>query len=1179
MNFNWNNIRPLSGSLNEGFEELVCQLAKKESIPNKLKFIRKGKPDAGVECFWILKDNREYAWQAKFFISSFSSTQWGEIDSSVKTTLDKHPRVVKYYISVPYDPPDARLDGKTSLLEKWNKRVIKWEQWARDKEMEVEFIPWWSSDLIERLQKTENEGLLYFWFNKEEFTNDWCREQNELAIADLGNRYTPEVNVELDFAVIFDGISKNKDFYQKLYRLFHHVLKKGESVIPEDEELKKEKQQLVESLSEVRKISDRIMEQNETYIPVKTIIELIGNLSKVLDEVTLFYSNLKEILPDPEESEKLQRNEKREDKRRRLRDFETTLYSLESFLNSTTVKVANHPFLLIEGEAGIGKSHFLADMVKHRNENDLQSLFFLGQHFNTTDDPWTQIFKKSKINCSVDEFLGALESKAQINNSRFVILIDAINEGRGRYFWRQNIKSFLLKIKKYKSIGLVLSIRSSYSELIFPREEFSEEEIIRFTHSGFSNKEYQASKIFFENYNIELPSTPLLHPEFKNPLFLKLFCEGLNKAGLTKIPDGLRGITSVFNFFISSVNTRLSRPEKFAYSSSINLVKKALDALILKKVETSEYFIPYEEAYVIVAEAISPYTNKKGFIDELISEGVLSKNLFKDYTNDSYEESVYMAYERFEDHLTVSNLLDKVEDLDAAFKSDGSLHKYVKDEYSPNEYRGLIEAFSIQIPEKYQRELYEFTNHLKDNISIAEAFVESLAWRKVDTIGEHLNEYINRVVVKYYATSNLFWNTIYTVAAVENNYYNADFLHRNLIRYSLAERDTEWTVFLRSNYDEYSGINRIIDWSWNTQDDKQHISDESIFLSAIALAWLHTSTNRRLRDSATKAMICLLKNRIHLLIELLKKFEEVNDPYVYERLFTVAYGCTLITEQKERLPALSNYIFEIVFDKEEIYPHVLLRDYSRGVIEYTIYLGFDLGFEVSKIRPPYKSQWPVSTPSQSELEELYEDSDEYRELWSSIMSYGDFARYTIGTNAGFSDWTASKKGEPLFDKKKEYESFKSTLNESQLKLLEALDPVITEDTGRIIEMEGIPDFNIVTAIGRKSEEELAEAKVFFKKSISAEQYDLYEKEFEPFLDHNNKMRSVGNNFDLKVAQRMIFTKVLELGWDPKLHGKFDKNIGTGRGRGTKPHEHFLKSVIKKVNLPTVSPQLMPTRFN
>jgi hypothetical protein len=87
MTINWNNIRPLENSQNEGFEELVCQLARNEKILNKNKFIRKGKPDAGVEFFWILDNLDEWAWQAKFFTSSLGDSQWGQLDKSVKTVI------------------------------------------------------------------------------------------------------------------------------------------------------------------------------------------------------------------------------------------------------------------------------------------------------------------------------------------------------------------------------------------------------------------------------------------------------------------------------------------------------------------------------------------------------------------------------------------------------------------------------------------------------------------------------------------------------------------------------------------------------------------------------------------------------------------------------------------------------------------------------------------------------------------------------------------------------------------------------------------------------------------------------------------------------------------------------------------------------------------------------------
>ena len=60
MTLNWNNIRIYNGSQDKAFEELVCQLAHKEENSLFTKFIRKGTPDAGVECFWILSTGKEW---------------------------------------------------------------------------------------------------------------------------------------------------------------------------------------------------------------------------------------------------------------------------------------------------------------------------------------------------------------------------------------------------------------------------------------------------------------------------------------------------------------------------------------------------------------------------------------------------------------------------------------------------------------------------------------------------------------------------------------------------------------------------------------------------------------------------------------------------------------------------------------------------------------------------------------------------------------------------------------------------------------------------------------------------------------------------------------------------------------------------------------------------------------
>ena len=839
---------------------------------------------------------------------------------------------------------------------------------------------------------------------------EWFKNQCQASIYDLGNRYTPELNFELEVSSIFDGLGRTEAFKKEVTNRFDLLILKGKKTLKDKPELKESNGKLEGYFDTLFGLlySTDFCGTNE--LPIKKLQIIIKDIEIIIKEIQSHY--LEEERKIGEEKNFSQSSQKYLYELGNIREFEYELSNFYSYLNSSTVTLANNPTLILDGEAGIGKSHMIGDIVSSRINNSYESIFLLGQHFMTDEDPWTQIFKRLQINTKAENFLGTINECGKKSGKRIVIFIDAINEGRGRYFWINFIKSFINEINSYDWIGLVLTVRSSYKNLIFQNIKKSNLNVVERTIHGFRNLEYEASKLFFTNYKIELPNVPLLHPEFQNPLFLKLFCEGISRSGLNRIPDGQQGISSIINFFVKSVNDVLSKPNRNDYSSSLNLVKKSIDAIIFYKIENPVKYIPYETAYEIVDDTVSRYIDKKGFIEELISEGIFSKNLFWQSDN-NYEEGIYLAYERFEDHLMSQYLLEKYSNLEKEFKAGGNLHQYVKNENSIYVNKGLIDAFSIQLPEKTSKEFFELIPHLKDKSPVAESFVESLLWRKFETINEKSEDYVNQHVFSYQDTYDFFWETILSVAALPNHFFNAYFLHENLMKLSLPERDAEWTQFLKYRYNEDSAVKRLIDWAWS-ENEKSHISDESIKLSSIVLAWFLSSTNRQLRDCSTKALICLLQDKINILIEILEMFENVNDPYIYERLFAVAYGCALRNTQNEELKKLSEYIFKTIFkEKEEIYPHVLLRDYARGVIEFAMFSNCPLSFDIDIVRPPYKSTFPSTIMTNDQIDAKYkfdyQANDFKKHYWSQNAiinsmtteygrgtgSYGDFGRYTF----------------------------------------------------------------------------------------------------------------------------------------------------------------------------------------
>ena len=142
LNLDFNNIRPMNGSARDGFEEFVCQLARKEEILCTKRFVRNGKPDGGVECYWVLEDGSEVAWQAKYFCKALDNSQYQQIDGSVKEALKTHPNLRRYIIAVPTDLSDAHVEGRMSMKERIDGYVERWTELNP----QVVFEFWWKMD-------------------------------------------------------------------------------------------------------------------------------------------------------------------------------------------------------------------------------------------------------------------------------------------------------------------------------------------------------------------------------------------------------------------------------------------------------------------------------------------------------------------------------------------------------------------------------------------------------------------------------------------------------------------------------------------------------------------------------------------------------------------------------------------------------------------------------------------------------------------------------------------------------------------------------------------------------------------------------------------------------------------------------------------------------------------------
>lgn len=1037
VEINWNNIGAVDGQ-RIAFEELVCQLAGKEAIGGQTKFVRVGTPDGGKECFWEFQDGTIHAWQAKYFTKSLNSSEWGQLSQSVKDAIGNHPNLTTYYVAVPMDRPDGKVTGRKSMLTKWDEMVESWQIHASSKGMSVSFEFWGSYELTTRLLSPENEGLKYYFFNQKTLSSDWLNRKNEENIFLLGGRYSPELNFDLPIAKAFDGLKRDRKYKENHEFYFNTILGYYSKI--DKNSLKKVKEETLELLKE----SLECLEITFTSISFSGTSEIpLGQLSKNLNDLTSYLESLRDEIIDLREKQESKKRAKGERLSTSLRPFETELKAIEKvddaiydyslFIETAECKLGTNPFLIVGGNAGMGKSHLLADIVNNRTKDGYESLLLLGEHFSTREQPWTQILKNlTRLGIENEEvFLGALNAKAESQQKRIVIFIDAINEGEGRIVWKNQIIPFIRSINRFPWIGLVLSIRSTYEKLFINRDDNQLDTVVRITHNGFGEVEYEASNHFFQHYGITPPTTPLLHPEFQNPLFLKLFCLGLKKQGKREAPLGLSGITSIIELYIEAVEKSLSSPDQLDYDLQLRPVHHSLEAIIDKLIESDSDHLPYEKAETVVRGKFEGICGGKErqFLKRLISEGLLNEDVYWDEKGNHYR-GIHFAYQRFQDHQFVAKLLDRhlgIENPENAFSSDSILGKLIADPQTASYQQNLIEALSIQTPERTGKELHELAPQVKDYYSVAQAFVDGILWRKPETLGSSARKYINDIVIHDDQLFHRFLDVQISVAIRPNFLLNAELLHTVLFKNSLSERDAWWTTWLQNKYgrDSYpNSVRRLIDWAWDETDSLQ-IGDEAAYLAALTLGWFLTSSNRYLRDATTKSMVCLLQNRLPILIRILETFSEVNDPYVFERLYAVAYGCALRTSDHSHLKTLAELVFNSIFNVEEVLPHILLRDYARGVIEYSIHLGLSPNVDIDKIRPPYHSTFPTEYPSNEEIDAKFEpknDDGHYgHEEWGATAilrsmtteygrggGYGDFGRYVF--QSGLSDWEVDHDG-------------------------------------------------------------------------------------------------------------------------------------------------------------------------
>lgn len=978
LSLNFKNIREHRGTQSGGFEELCCQLAALEDPAAGSRFIRKGPgADQGLECYRAYADGHEVGWQAKYFIDGFEDGQVGDLTDSLKRALSAHPQLTKFVVCLPIDLRDNRSGKKASEVqryERWRKKSVE-DAFAAGRTLEIEL--WSASSVGERLGRNDPmySGRARYWFDAVTFSSAWFRDKLDVQRHNLGERYSPESHVELPIRQALQAVARDPELLAAPATWAAEITYKMDGVVGS---LSREK--LSSAADRVRQACEPLLQSLgarpaalEVSVPLAHWVTLAA---AAIDSVSEALTEVEDKVP--EKSRYLPRKD--------LFDLYSAVDRVRDEVASERWQLMNKRELVISGPGGIGKSHLVADFGHKQLEAGRPFILVLSGSL-TDGDPWEQIRGQLDLaQVTNSDFLGALDAAAEAADCRAVLAIDALNERHGIALWETRLPGFIRLVQKFPRLALALTVRSTYYRFL-PLKDLA-----RVVHPGFAGHAGAAAKAYLDRRGIARPSSPNLAREFENPLFLRTCCEYLDTEGLKQLPKGMDGVTAIFDFYLTAVADKVQRELKLI--PELKIPRKALEQFLEACAAHGDGGSMPMEDTIKLLESIhnsGGYTERSLF-SAFMSEGVLTQDV-EWQPGGAPKEIIRFTFERLSDHLRAKRVINQIDraDVEGSFRR-APLAAYFEP-YESWQFAGVIEALAVQLPEEFNVELFDVLHQEAiEDPSLRDAFENSLAWRNPKAFTSRTAGWVDKLCE---ATGKSAYGLMLLVSTEPENTFNANWLHKDLWPRPMPQRDAAWSVFLAADdLDEGGAVVSLIDWAWEA--DANEVDEQRLWLAAVTLTWFLSTSNRAVRDRATKALVNLLSCKLGHAAALVDQFADVNDPYITERLLAACYGAAMQGRDRARCRVLAVSVWKNYFSEGRDPPlNLMARDYAFGILLYAQAAGelppqVDLGACKAK----FKSAWPLEDVTAEDLEK-YRGKGYGDAICSSTDQHGDFGNYTL----------------------------------------------------------------------------------------------------------------------------------------------------------------------------------------
>lgn len=977
------------------------------------------------------------------------------------------------------------------------------------------------------------------------------------AINIANNKYTPNLNIPIE------GVERKLDILSRSNKYIEGI----EAVKLDLEKIIKRKTLDKQIIKNIKNITSKLNSFIKTY-PTSSL-----NWNNIRQKIILIQKTCLDLLDNHGSIKKRNddlsfQNDEYLTKSSHS-DLLRTSHLLLNLLNDNNEQLFDNRMAILYGEGGIGKTHLLINYAKNRIKNNQGTYLFLSESLSNLN-PIMALAKQFGFN-NEKKFVEALKLTAESSKQQLVIIIDAINE-QANVDWNK-----IQELQSIQKLSIILSIRSGYEK---KTKMSTLENIPRITHHGFAEEEleWKAMQKYFRHYKLQdIKEIPILYNEFRNPLFLKIFCESYSNTKREKRPRGTL-MTNVFEQYIKKKTKTISKdlgikiPNDYIWGKIVKEIATELSSSNLNPT------ISYNRLERIINNDVILKDYKHKLIELLCANGILRKtpHYTKQFIRRGYDYT--FTYEKFSNHLMVRAYLERItknnsDDLNMAVKNSNFLKKALKTHDT-----GILEAIAIQLPERNKgKELVELLTKKQRKLEcIWEATLNSLIWRKQPYNNKpYTNIMHENVLYKYFKeylktrnNSDEFLSCLMITSTIPNHPFNALFFHKMMAKYTMAKRDSWWQKHIYYyESEDGSAFDRLCSWAFSPY--YKNITPQQKELSILMLSWFLSSTNKEIRDRATYTIIKIIDNDLNLVKYLLEQFNECNDQYILERLYLIAYACAIEEKQQRKtFKLVVDMVYKNIFINKKT-PNIVIDQCAKDLIHiYNTKYG-DIKDDVRKtITPPYKYEDPFKRlPTFATIEKYIgrNSKNNCQSIINSVMypnTLADFGRYTIGSSMdGLTSIRISQKIDSNCIK---YDNFLSSLSTIQHHKYDTYKDTLfkSKDRNVLTTFAVYGDNNkespreAKTIPATKISQDVKKSKTDFINSLSIDQKKLLRSIKKYIFDNINPYAKYSDKkYDLQRARRWIMKNVVKLGWHHEMHGYFDEYItnasyyyhnGTGR---------------------------------